>query len=119
MRARKTTPLLARDAARASRSNRAHARGMAPGGEPVGKANVGYGELGKTFAVGLGCDFRHASRLIYSRGLDLAAPTSATPIGAGCKVCEGIECPQRAFPPISRAVAVDQNRSTRAPFPVA
>lgn len=75
LRARKTTHLLASDAVRASRSNRARARGMAPGGEPVGKANVGYGELGKTFDVGRGCDFRHASRLIYSRGLDLAAPT--------------------------------------------
>lgn len=85
----------------------------------VGTANAGYGEPGKTFAVGLGCDIRHASRLIYSRGLDLADPSSATPIGAGCKVCERIECPQRAFPPIGRTVAVDQNRSTLAPYPVA
>jgi len=85
----------------------------------VGIANSGYGAQGKTFAVGLGCDIRHASRLIYSRGLDLADPSSATPIGAGCKVCERIGCPQRAFPPIGRTVAVDQNRSTLTPYPVA
>lgn len=84
----------------------------------VGTANTGYGETGKTFAVGLGCDIRHASRLIYSRGLDVVDPSSATPIGAGCKVCERAECPQRAFPPIGRAVTVDQNRSTLAPYPV-
>ncbi|MDK2762057.1 MAG: short-chain fatty acyl-CoA regulator family protein [Sphingopyxis sp.] len=85
----------------------------------VGTANTGFGVPGKTFAVGLGCDIRHAGRLVYSRGLDLADPLTATPIGAGCKVCERIGCPQRAFPPIGRSVAVDQNRSTLAPYPVA
>ncbi len=84
----------------------------------VGSGNEGYGVPGKTFAVGLGCDIRHASRLVYSRGLDLADPDMATPIGAGCKVCERPNCPQRAFPPIGRAVMVDENRSTTAPYPV-
>ncbi|MFV0645045.1 MAG: short-chain fatty acyl-CoA regulator family protein [Sphingomonadaceae bacterium] len=85
----------------------------------VGTGNAGYGVPGKTFAVGLGCDIRHASRLIYSRGLDLNDPTATTPIGAGCKVCERTDCPQRAFPTIGRAVDVDENRSTLAPYPAA
>lgn len=84
----------------------------------VGSSNAGYGITGKTFAVGLGCDIRHASRLIYSRGLDLSNPAAATPIGAGCKLCERPACPQRAFPAIGRAVAVDENRSTLTPYPV-
>ncbi|MCP1469448.1 hypothetical protein J3E64_001123 [Sphingobium sp. OAS761] len=85
----------------------------------VSSGNAGFDVPGKTFAVGLGCDIRHASRLIYSRGLDLDDPTAATPIGAGCKVCERPACPQRAFPAIGRAVAVDENRSTLAPYPAA
>jgi hypothetical protein len=84
----------------------------------VGSGNAGFGLPGKTFAVGLGCDIRHASRLVYSRGLNLTDPTTATPIGAGCKVCERPACPQRAFPPIGRAVKVDENRSTLIPYPV-
>ncbi len=32
-----------------------------------------YGQPGKTFAIGLGCEARHASRLIYSQGLDLSS----------------------------------------------
>lgn len=59
---------------------------------------VGYGRAQKSFAVGLGCDLRHAPRLVYSRGHDLGDPAAATPIGAGCKVCERRQCPQRAFP---------------------
>lgn len=57
---------------------------------------IGFGRPQKTFAVGLGCDLRHAHRLVYSRGLDLRGP--ATPIGVGCKVCERQHCTQRASP---------------------
>lgn len=89
------------------------------GSRAVGTANAGYGEPDKTFAVGLGCDIRHTSRLIYSRGLDLADPSRETPIGAGRKVRERANCSQRAFQPIGRAVAVDQSGSTLAPYPMA
>ncbi|WP_313440170.1 short-chain fatty acyl-CoA regulator family protein [Novosphingobium sp.] len=82
----------------------------------VGSGNAGYGVPGKTFAVGLGCDIRHASRLIYARGLDLSDPAAATRIGAGCKVCERPACPQRAFPPIGKPIAVDENRRTLVPY---
>lgn len=76
----------------------------------------GFGEPQKSFAVGLGCDIRHASRLIYSKGLDLDDPAAATPIGAGCKVCERPACPQRAFPMIGRPLVADENRSTPLPY---
>lgn len=85
----------------------------------VGSTNMGFGEPGKTFAIGLGCDIRHASRLVYARGFDLSDPTAPTPIGAGCKVCERQACPQRAFPPVGRAIAIDENRSAQTPYPAA
>jgi XRE family transcriptional regulator, fatty acid utilization regulator len=34
-------------------------------------------------------------------------------------VCERDACPQRAFPPIGRALDVNENRSRFAPYPVA
>lgn len=76
-----------------------------------------YGQPGKTFAIGLGCEIRHAHRLVYARGLDLThAGANATPIGAGCRVCERIGCPQRAFPAIGRTLDIDEHRSTIAPY---
>ncbi len=57
-----------------------------------------YGQPGKTFAIGLGCELRHAPRVVYADGLDLGGST-ATPIGAGCRVCERMNCPQRASLP--------------------
>lgn len=83
----------------------------------VARGPGAYGQPGKTFSIGLGCDLRHAGRLVYSQGLDLADLSTATPIGAGCKVCERPACPQRAFPPIGRALAIDENRSRFAPYP--
>ncbi|MFE2283240.1 short-chain fatty acyl-CoA regulator family protein [Streptomyces sp. NPDC059443] len=78
----------------------------------------GWGEPGKTFAIGLGCEIRHASRLVYSDGLDLDNTAAATPIGMGCRLCERLDCPQRAVPPLGRTLAVDENSSTFIPYPV-
>ncbi|MFE6839862.1 short-chain fatty acyl-CoA regulator family protein [Streptomyces sp. NPDC057705] len=78
----------------------------------------GWGEPGKTFAIGLGCEIRHASRLVYSDGLDLDNRAAATPIGMGCRLCERLDCPQRAVPPLGRTLAVDENSSTFVPYPV-
>jgi len=74
-----------------------------------------YGQPGKTFALGLGCEVRHANRLVYSRGLDLSSD-SATPIGSGCRLCERDNCPQRAFPALGRALDIDEHRSTVSPY---
>ena len=77
-----------------------------------------YGQPGKTFAIGLGCELRHAQRLVYSEGLDLTGGTNlrATPIGAGCRVCERDNCPQRAFPALGRALDINEHRSTVSPY---
>ncbi len=74
----------------------------------------GFGAPRKTFAIALGCDIRHAERLVYAQGLDLNA--AATPIGMGCKVCERAHCPQRAFPYMGRALEVNEHQSRLAPY---
>ncbi|MFI8519481.1 short-chain fatty acyl-CoA regulator family protein [Streptomyces sp. NPDC085481] len=78
----------------------------------------GWGEPGKSFAIGLGCEVRHAGRLVYSDGLDLTNKAAATPIGMGCRVCERLDCPQRAVPPLGRTLAVDENAGTFVPYAV-
>ena len=85
----------------------------------VTRGGQGWGSLGQTFSIGLGCDIRHAARLIYAKGLDLTDPEAATPIGMGCKVCERTHCPQRAFPFVGQPLDVDENQSRVAPYGVA
>ncbi|UWP79734.1 short-chain fatty acyl-CoA regulator family protein [Dactylosporangium fulvum] len=78
----------------------------------------GYGQPGKAYAIGLGCQIKHAGRLVYSTGMDLHDSEAAMPIGPGCKTCERSNCPQRAAAPISRQLDLDENRSTFIPYPL-
>lgn len=82
----------------------------------VSQGQHGWGAPRRIFSIGLGCDVRHASRLVYAKGLDLTDPEAATPIGMGCKVCERERCPQRAFPFAGKALEVDENQSRFAPY---
>jgi XRE family transcriptional regulator, fatty acid utilization regulator len=60
------------------------------------------------FAIGLGCEIRHAAKLVYAAGMDLEK-TEGTPIGVNCRLCERENCSQRAEPPITRTLILDEN----------
>src|ERR1700755_3191870 len=60
------------------------------------------------FAVGLGCEIRHAAKLVYATGMDLEK-AEGTPIGVNCRLCERENCSQRAEPPITRTLILDEN----------
>ncbi len=85
----------------------------------VESSRGGFGAPAKTFAIGLGCDLLHADRVVYSQGLALNDPATRTLIGAGCKICERPRCPQRAFPPLSKTLVIDDHRSSFAPYSAA
>lgn len=83
----------------------------------VTRRRGGYRAVAKTFVIGLGCELRHAGRLVYADGLDLGHP-QVVPIGPGCKTCDRPRCPQRAAPPIGRSLAVDPDRGSFVPYPL-
>ncbi|MGK4579175.1 short-chain fatty acyl-CoA regulator family protein [Kitasatospora sp. HPMI-4] len=70
------------------------------------------------FAVALGCELRHAHRLVYAEGVALDGRQAATPIGLGCRICERTDCAQRARPPAGGRLVVNPDRRTRVPYPV-
>jgi predicted transcriptional regulator/transcriptional regulator with XRE-family HTH domain len=76
----------------------------------------GYLSQHKSFAIGLGCDLAHADKLVYSTGVVLDDPTTAVPIGAGCKICNRSSCAQRAFPYLGGRVVVDENAGSSLPY---
>lgn len=76
----------------------------------------GYLGQRKSFAVGLGCDLAYADKLVYSTGVVLDDPSTAVPIGAGCKICNRTSCAQRAFPYLGGRVAVDENAGSSLPY---
>ena len=67
------------------------------------------------YALGIGCELRHASEVVYGDMIDIKS-TPIVPIGVSCRMCERHECPQRAVPPIDRALTVDPDRREFVPF---
>lgn len=73
---------------------------------------------GDDLAVGLGCELRHAHRLIYARGLDLDQPET-TPIGPACRLCPRHPCAERAAPPVHAELRIDGWSKSVSPWPIA
>ena len=73
-----------------------------------------WGSDRPSFAIGIGCEARHASALVWSAGLDLAGP--ATPIGPGCAACHRAACRQRGLPPSAAHLAFDERQRGLTPF---
>ncbi len=80
----------------------------------VSKPSGSYLANDRRYALSLGCEVEHASALVYAAGLDLNGP--ATRIGISCRICERIDCTQRAFPPIDRALHVPENERDIVPY---
>ncbi|MCC7418626.1 MAG: DUF2083 domain-containing protein [Acidobacteria bacterium] len=61
------------------------------------------------YAIGLGCDVRFAREMVYSDGLDLSNVEAMAPVGPTCRLCDRMDCDQRAYPPIQHPLTVDEN----------
>lgn len=81
----------------------------------VSRAGSGIGVPGDQYVVGLGCEISHARKFAFSIGHDLDNENAATPIGVNCRLCERLDCSQRAFPPLKRRLHVEEHvRGTSA-----
>ncbi len=65
-------------------------------------------------AVALGCELKHAEKLIYAE--KTGADATLTPIGVTCRLCSRAACEARAHPPIERRIIIDEHRRLVAPF---
>lgn len=75
----------------------------------IRKSRAGYGSPHTLLAIELGCEIRHARRLVYADGVDLDSPEATVGTGVTCRLCERLECGQRAFPPIQHRLFLDEN----------
>ncbi len=75
----------------------------------VRKAGGGHRVPESRLAMGMGCELRHARELVYADGVDLEHPEAAVPVGVSCRVCDRMDCRQRAFPPVHHELDVDEN----------
>ena len=82
----------------------------------VARVSGGYHIPEQQLAIGMGCEINHAHRLVYADGLDLTDTMCVTPIGVNCRMCERVDCNQRAFPPLNRRISITDNYRGLVPF---
>jgi len=82
----------------------------------VTKHGGGWRAPTRRYAIGLGCEVKHASGIVYSEGLDLSNDTAYEPIGVSCRICERANCHQRSVPPVEKSLKVDHNRREVIPY---
>jgi hypothetical protein len=75
----------------------------------IRKDHGGYSAPHTLMAVGIGCSVRDARRLVYADGFDLDNLDAAVPIGTTCRLCERMDCEQRAFPALQHGLSLDEN----------
>jgi hypothetical protein len=73
------------------------------------KDSGGYHAPQTVHAIEMGCEVRYARDLVYADGVDLGTLDTAVPIGVTCRLCERMDCEQRAFPPLQHPLKVDEN----------
>ena len=83
------------------------------------RKSFGYASGDALMAVGLGCHVSEAKKLVYADGYDLENLDAAVPIGTTCRLCERLDCDQRAFPPLQTGLGIESNvRSVATRGPV-
>jgi predicted transcriptional regulator/DNA-binding XRE family transcriptional regulator len=75
----------------------------------VRKARGGFHAPRTEFAIGLGCEVRHASEMIYAEGVNLQARDAVVPVGVTCRACERMDCEQRAFPALQHRLTINEH----------
>jgi predicted transcriptional regulator/DNA-binding XRE family transcriptional regulator len=83
--------------------------------QTVQRVAAPHGQPQPRYAIGLGCELKYVPRLVYSAGLDLDK-AEATPIGVNCRLCERMNCGQRAEPPLTRPLVLDETIRGISPF---
>jgi predicted transcriptional regulator len=75
----------------------------------VRKEGGGYHAPQTVHALALGCEVEYAKKLVYADGVDLGAREAVVPVGLTCRLCERMDCEQRAFPPLQHPLRVNEN----------
>jgi predicted transcriptional regulator len=75
----------------------------------VNRKGGGFHSPRSTLAIAIGCEATRAKELVYADGFDLETRTALVPVGLTCRLCERVDCEQRAFPPLQHPLKVNAN----------
>ncbi|GHA54651.1 propionyl-CoA carboxylase regulator [Amylibacter ulvae] len=70
----------------------------------------------RRYAIGLGCEVKHAASLVYADDLAPRKDSAFEPIGISCRICERENCHQRSVPPLERKLDIDMQARGVVPY---
>jgi predicted transcriptional regulator len=75
----------------------------------VRKQSGGYKGSHTQLAILLGCEVAYARDMVYADGLNLDGGEGVIPVGPSCRLCDRMDCDQRAHPPVQYPLTVNEN----------
>ncbi len=75
----------------------------------VSRESGGWHAPRSVLAIAVGCEASRARELVYADGVNLEARGAVVPVGTTCRLCERMDCEQRAFPPLQHPLSVNEN----------
>lgn len=69
----------------------------------------GYNVPHAVHAIGMGCEVKYAKRLVYADGMDVDNEEAPVKVGMTCRLCDHMDCEQRAFPSIRNPLKIEEN----------
>lgn len=69
----------------------------------------GYNVPHAVHAIGMGCEVKHAKNMVYADGMDLHNEDAIVKVGVTCRLCDHLDCEQRAFPSIRNPLKIEEN----------
>jgi predicted transcriptional regulator len=76
----------------------------------------GRDPLQPRYAVALGCEWKEARHLVYADGWQGQRKPDTVPAGVSCRVCERLDCTQRAHPPVNHRLRLNDDMRRSQPF---
>jgi len=84
----------------------------------VSKSGGSFHAPTRRYAIGLGCEVRHAEAMVYADGMDIGTAEAYQPIGISCRICERANCHQRSVPPLERQLRIDPDHRGTLPYEI-
>jgi predicted transcriptional regulator len=70
------------------------------------------------YAIALGCEVRHADKIVYADNMGVSTDSAYEPIGISCRICERQQCHQRSVPPLERRLTINTDKRGVLPYEV-
>lgn len=80
------------------------------------KGMGGFAATKTSYVLAFGCEISYADQFVYADDLQIGERSRFDPIGISCRLCERVNCSNRALPPMRGRIQIDQDVRETLPY---